>query len=301
MADRFIISSKEPLLISEYINNLRDKNPGYGYQMCGDFDSFSEIYHRGGIFDSEPIILCLWELTADLVKQLLPLISSPTEDILVFIQRKILPRNKAYTYFRAECQPVELNPLNLKECVRWTRSQMRKSGLSYDSKVAEMLVEKKSADMYGILSEIRKLQIVYGDRQVTGSAVRYISDSSEARVFSFIEHYFHKRLKKALYEFDKFSEDYYVKLIHMVIKHIEKLYKIAEHRSQGKSPEDVSDIMGLNKFILKTKYYTVLSIFNKTRLLKMIDLFNELDYMLRLSPLPKKLLFESYLLKSYGQ
>lgn len=297
-SNKFLVSSKDPFLISEFIEKIRTIFNDYEYKMCVDIEDFLELYHRGDIFSSDPMIIYLWELTADAVKELAPIVSLPTKDILIFTERKILSKTKAYTSFTAECSPVKLSPLNEKECLRWVSARMRSMGLKFERDVPKILIDKKSSDLYALDSEIRKLKVLYGNKEIDKSFSNYIAESSDAKIFEFMEHLFHKRRGQAIQEFYKFSEDYYVKLVHTLIGNIEKIYKIASYRSQKRDAEEIAELTSISKFIIKTKYFTILSVYGKTKLLKLMDIFNDLDYQLRLSPLPKKLIFEAYLIKA---
>ena len=298
--NKILVASKEPFLINECVEKIRSIFKDYAYKMCPDIDAFLEVYHRGELFDSQPTIICLWDLDAIAVKELYNITNLPTNDILVFIERKTLAKNKAYTNFKSECHLVKIEAMTDRDCLKWVSSRMVAKNLRFDRDIPKILVDMKSSDLHAIDSEIRKLEIIYEDKEIDKTAVRYISESSEAKVFEFMEHLLHKRRDKALKEFHKFSEDYYVKLIFMVINNIEKIYKIGAYRSQNKSAEEISDLIGINKFIVKTKYFTVLSIYNKVKLLKLLDLFNELDFKLRTSSMPKRLLFEAYILKAFN-
>jgi DNA polymerase III delta subunit len=297
--NKFLLSSKEPYLVIEFTEKLRNLYPEYSYKMCMDLDPFLEQYHRGGMFSDSPMILCLWEITAESLKELSPLVCQPTQDILIFVERKVLAKNKLYTNFKAECYPITLDPLNEKDCHSWVSGRMISNGLNFNRDLVKILVEKKSNNLYALDSEIRKLKVIFGEREIGVSAAKYIAESSEARIFEFMEHLFHKRKDKALQEFYKFPEDEYIKLVSSLLSSLERTYKIAVYKSQNKTPDDIASLVGINKFIIKTKYFTVISVYNKIKLLKLIDIFNDLDYNLRLSPLPKKLLFEAYLLKAF--
>jgi DNA polymerase III delta subunit len=298
--NKFLVSSKEPYLIKDFVEKVRSVFSTHSYKKCNSIDDFIESYHRGDVFSDSPMILCLWDLKADDIKDLSLITTYTTKDILIFIERKPLAKNKAYTNFKSDCYSVDLETLNEKECLKWVSNKMLESSLRFDREIPKILVEKKSKDLYAIESEIRKLKVVYGEKEIDITAGKYIAESSEARIFEFLEHFFHKRKDKAFQEFNKFPEEHYTKLISTILGNIEKIYKIAVYKGQNKTPEDISEIIGINKFIIKTKYFTVLSVFSKIKLLKLIDLFNDLDYNLRLSPLSKKTLFEAYILKAFN-
>ena len=76
------------------------------------------------------------------------------------------------------------------------------------------------------------------------------------------------------------------------------MYKVAIYKEQNFSREEIADLLGIPVFIVKTKILPVLSSYSKIKLLMVLDLFNELDFKLRSSKLPKDLLFESYLIKT---
>jgi len=298
--NKLLISSKEPYLIISFVEKVCKIFKDYDYKMCVDTEDFLELYHRGDIFSSTPMILFLWDITPDGMKEIYPLLSLPTKDILIFAERKILSKSKTYTNFKSECSYTKLEELDEKSCLRWVSSRLSDKSLKYDRDLPKILIEKKSNNMYAIDSEIRKLEVVCGDKEIDKFSFRYIADSSDARIFDFMESLFHKRQEKALQEFYKFSEDYYIKLIFMIIGNLEKTYRIAVYKSQKRTAEEIAELTGINSFIIKTKYLTILSVYNKIKILKLIDLFNDLDYNLRTSSLSKKLIFEAYLLKVFS-
>jgi DNA polymerase III delta subunit len=296
--NKFHIVAKDSFLIREAINQIGSVVPEYEIKIFYDLSGFSECCHRGMLFESFPKIIVLWDVTAEMLGTILEIVRFSIKDILVFIELKALPKNKAYTEIKAECVPVVLKAPEDREAVLWVSDRMRKMGLDFSSNVPAFLVEKRGTSL-GILDrEIRKLKIFCSGKRIEINDLNNVPDTRDAVVYKFSEDFLHRRYERAFNQLNKFDASMYVKVVFTLVDHLTRLLKILSLKEVCKDDDEVAGLSGLNKFILKTKYYTILSVMGRNKIIKMMDHFNELDYMIRKSPISKELVMSSYLVKA---
>ena len=295
---KFLVHSPDTFLSNMFINTCKEIYNDYTAEYCYDLESFSECVNRGSLFNENKRILILTELSDENIQDFIPLIGYGTDDVIILVEKASLKKGKDYVKVKASYTYVKIEELSEKECRDWLHAHMLKEGLKFATTIPLYIVKKRGPDLRALSNEVRKLKLL--NKDVTEALCdEVVSTSGESDFFSFIDNFSHKRLEACLIDFYKVEESKYVSLLHFMLSFVERLYKTAIYREQKKSTDEVADLTGLPKFILQTKYYTVLSIFSKVKLLKMLDLLNELDFQLRVSKYSNTLLFETYILRIF--
>ena len=295
---KFLLHCVDPSISDMFVAECKAVYSDYKVEYCYEIVSFLEVLNRGSLFSENKNILILTDLTDEAVQDLSSTITCDTEDILILIEKSTLKKNKAYTSLKSNFTYIKLEELPEKDCRSWLHTYMTEEGLNFSPNIPQLIIDRCGTDIGCLTNEVDKLKLL--DREVTESMCdSVVSNEVEASFFILSEHFFHKRYKECLKEFDKVEEGKYISLLHFLISQVEKLYKVAIYREQKKDTEEIADLINLPRFILQTKYYTVLSIFNKIKLLKMLDMLNDLDLKLRLSQFDKKVLFEIYISKVF--
>jgi DNA polymerase III delta subunit len=295
---KFLISCADPFMAEMFIEECLETYKDYELKKCYDTDTFIEELNRGALFGSSKRIIALMALSDDNIQDIEPFLNYEVEDIIILVESGALKKNKAYVKIKSDYSYQKLEKLSNKDCRSWLHSYMTKEGLKFKPDIPMLIISIRGADLRALTNEVKKLK--YLNREIDeGLCYSVVCSSDEVDFFKFIDHFGHKRLSDCLGEFNKVDESRYTQLLHFMIGYIEKLYKMAIYREQKKTADEISDLIGLPKFIIQTKYYTVLSIFNKVKLLKVFDLLNDLDIKLRLTKYGTRLVFESYLLKIF--
>ena len=296
---RFLITSKGTFLCDSFVKELQEILPDYKLSRCFDIDNFMEVYDRGDLFEDTKHIIALYDIKKEDLDILESILDIDTEDILVFIETKTVAKTKAYTRIKAVCEGIKFESPKEQACITWVSKELSFRKLKYEGKVPEVVVGRSGTDLQTLYNEIKKLALLCPDRVITEDLCEdVVSPSQGAEYFAFSENFFRRRVDKTMREFYKVGEQAYVQLTHFMLGQIERLYRAAIFKEQGHNDDDAASLMGVPKFILKTKYYSVLGFYGKTKLMRLMDLFNELDLKLRTSRLNKRLLTESYLLKA---
>ncbi len=295
---RFLVITKDSFLGESFVQELHEVVPETVLTKTHDIEAFMETYDRGDLFGSSRYLIVLYDMQKEHIPIVESLLDIDTDDILVFIEQKTLPKTKAYTRIRACCESIKFDVPKEKACSTWVRKRLQEKGLDFEDKVPEVIVTRCGVDLQTLENEVKKLDMLCQNRVITGAICEdVVSPNPDAQYFTFAEHFFRRRVEKTLGEFYKVSEYAYVQLVHFMIGQVERLYRAAIFKEQGHNDDDSAALMGLPKFILKTKYYAVLGFYGKLKLIKLLDLFNELDLKLRTSKYSKRLLAEAYLLK----
>ncbi|MBD3261277.1 MAG: hypothetical protein GF334_06265 [Candidatus Altiarchaeales archaeon] len=293
----FLLDVKEPFMVNEFLKEVHRTLPEYRLDVCYSIEDFLVFYHRGGMFSSEKRILVLWDFTREHVDVIESLMSVPTDDIIVLVRRGAISKTKAYTRITTDFTTVKLEKPTERGCSTWVRDKLKEYGVECQEKVPSYIVSHLGTNMYALDSVLKKLRVL-GRNISVDECARLISQTHEARYFDFMDSLFRRRVSSTLQEFSKVDESSYVQLIHFMIGQIERIYRVACLKNQGESIEDISEILGVPKFIMKTKMMPAVASFGRVKLIKLLDLVNELEKVLRVTKLPKDQVFQSYLLKA---
>lgn len=307
MVDKSILKGDRPILVKSadsfltdvFISEIRSIHKDRPYRVCFDHETFLSEMNRGGLFGTEPMLLILRGLTDDAVRAIAPLLDYKTEDVIALVEQSTLKKVKPYQKIRSECAFLKLESLPARSCKTWLTGYMASKGVCYTTDIPGYLIERRGTDLPTLAHEVKKLRLLSGGGEVTESmCATVVSVNPDANNYEFVDSFTHKRTKKLLQEMNKIEESQLIPLLHFLLNYLERLYKIAIYRSQKRSGGEIADLIGIPKFIIQTKYLTALSIFPKGKILKLIDLLNELDLQLRLSKWNKKMVFELCILKA---
>jgi DNA polymerase III delta subunit len=300
-SNKYLLKTKDIFLINNFLGELKRKKTGYKVVRCAEVEEFINKSLIIDLFDDYKKILILNDLTPDALDPLVSMIHCKTEDVLVLIQQGTLSRTKSYTIIKGACQLVEFNKLNESECAVWVRKWLKDYDLIFSEDIPSHIVFCVGMDISKLESEVKKIKFYFNgskDRILTKSVCSEIfTESNDVNYFGLVENLLRKRIVDVFHELKKIDDYSLVKLNHMIINQVEKIYKVAIYREQKFSIEDICELLSISKYILTTKFYSFLSLYNKTKLIMLLDILNELDNKLRLTQYNKHTVFESYILK----
>lgn len=299
---KFLLKTDCTFLIDNFIERVKMEFPDYKIINCFDVEQFIDNAAMVSLFDDNKKIIILKELLPDDLEAISSIVNNNPEDVWVIIQRQTLPRVKAYTVIKGACRYIAIKDLNESQCAVWVRKWLEDIHLVFSEDIPSYIVSRVGTDITKLYNEVKKVAFYYADSDdkvlTQLSCDDFFSEDVEAQYFVLVENFFRKRVKEVLEELKKIDEYSLIKLLFMLIGQTEKVYKVAILREQKMSAEEIGEILSIPKFIISAKFFSYLSFFNKTKLIMLLDLFNELDTQMRLTKYPKPLLFESYLLKA---
>lgn len=300
--NKFLLKTECSFLVDNFIEKLKRDCPSHTLELCNDTEKFIEVATSSSIFSEGSRLLVLKDLDPDSVDAVSSIINSDTDDVWVIIQKQKIGRTKSYTVIKGACRYVELKELSESQCAVWVRQWLTEMKLIFSEDIPAYIVARVGTDISKLHNEIKKVAAYYAgsDKRILTQidCNEFFSEDAEARFFVIIESFFRKRVREVFEELKRVDDYSLVKLLHMLIGQTEKLYKVAIYKEQKMSPEDIGEMLGVPKFIVSTKFFSYLSFYNKTKLIMLLDLFNDLDVEMRQTKLPKNLVFESYMLKA---
>lgn len=299
--NKYLLKAGSSFLIENFIKKMRLDLSGYNLILCGDAEEFIQKASEQSLFNDNNRILVLNDIDPDFVDSLGAIIHQSTTDVWVLIQRQTISRTKAYTVIKGACKLVELKELDEAQCAVWVRQWLTEMKLIFPEEIPSVIVSKIGPDILKLHNEMKKIAAYYrdsGDKVLTQVLCnQFFVDNADAKMYDLIEHILKKRIKEVFEELGKIDEYSYVKLLHLMIGQVEKVYKVAVYKEQNMSAEDIGSILGIPRFIVSMKLIPVLSFYGKIKLMQVMDILNKLDSELRLTKFPKSLIMESYLLK----
>lgn len=299
--NNFLLINKEPYLLEEKISKISTSVPDHEICHHYEVETFLDDFHRSDLFSNSKKILILDYMNRTDLKVLVDLCEVPSDDVLVFVDNGGLSSVRAYAHLKAACKVVKVDPLSEKEAKIWVSNYLKEQGYTCGHEVVNMLVSRRGKDLWSIVNEVRKISHIAKDNNISNELCnRLVYRAGESKFFDFIDHFCHKRAKEVIEELSNIDERSYGGLLHMLQGQFEKLYRISIYRSQKMEHEDIASLMGFPTFILKTKYYTALAHFNKIKILKVVDILNELEMKLRTLQYNKSVIFEAYILKCFS-
>lgn len=298
-SNRILVKSKDKYLSEIFLGELSELYPDNEMVVCHEVDKFIETINRGSLFGGDSKIVVLWDLTDEAVKQIHVYLDYEVFDRIILIEHKTLKRLKAYQNIKASFDNMKLESPDLNGCKRWLAGHLSKNKLSTSGNVIGCLIERKGNNLSTLAKEVEKLKLLYGDKEITVSdCSKIVGSTSEFDTFKFVDNFVHKKTKPCIQEIKKLDQSQYIKIVHFLQNYVERLYKISIYRSQKKSAQDIAELVSIPKFIVMTKYFSALSVYPKIKILKLLDLLNDLDKYLRLTKFNKTTVMETYILKA---
>lgn len=299
--NKFLVKLKDRFLMDDFLDKLKDILPDAVLYPCEDLESFMDNALSQDLYREERKIVVLRRLRKEDIQELCSVLDSGNEDVWVFFECDTLPKNKAYTELRGSCEYVELkNPSTSRLAVK-VRKHLSDEGLSFDEEIPSYIVSKSNRGPGLLHGDVRKLCLLCRMRDVKKVGKDLCDEvaisSQEPRFFDFIEDYFKRRTPKVMETVQNVDEYSFVKLLHFMIGQAQRIYEVAICKEKQMENEEIAGFLGVSPYIIKTKYCSVLPFYGKIRLMKLLDVLNEADAELRWSKYPKRLVFESYLMK----
>lgn len=181
----------------------------------------------------------------------------------------------------------------------WIRNLIVEAGYKASDDVDELIFKRVGPNMYAIARELEKLFIYKNkDKFIASEDVkRIVAVSVVSSAFELFECLLRRNISKALYCFSSYAQNHnnFFAIVAFIGNYLEKMYKILLLKERGFEKDDIADIIGIPKFLLKTKYLPWALSFGRNNIAKKIDGVCNLNVQLRLFKGDKKILFEKFI------
>lgn len=296
----YLVKPADLFLLKDLYRRVQEMFPDMMIRVTDDINEFVQNYSGGNLFDERNCIAVLDPLTKDNIEGLSELLEQGS-GISLIVERDTMLKNKQYTKLKAACELIDIKPCSDSEAAVWVKKWLDDSGLRHDLDIPSYLVDRIGNDLWRLHNEVRKIILRYsGGQSISRTECEQVTATNpETKYYTFMDHFIRRRTEESIAFIQNLDEYYYIKLLHFIISQIHKILEVSVYKDQGLGEADISDMVGISKYIIKTKFFVAISFYGRMKLMKLLDLFNELDVDIRLSRFPKFMVFSSYILKAH--
>ena len=295
---KLLLDSKSPALIQDIIDQARILCKGYEYHDCDTIEDCIPVLTSVNIFGDAPRLVVLRSMQSEGLVAL-SVVSLEEGDVLLISDDGSLSRLKDYTHLRSLCTILKLEEPGEDSCAARARKKLTDAGVSFSEDVPRFLVSRVGTDISAIDNELQKLICLAGSGNLDSSVVaRVIPERGEVAFFKMSEMFFRRRITEFVEAMGRLPEGEHVRFLHFLIEQVYRIYQAASYREQRLSDDDAAQLMGVPTFILRTKIYPAAMSFGIPKLLRVMDLLNQLDVEMRSTKYDKRLVYEVRFLKA---
>jgi len=263
----YLLYGDEPYLVERGVKKLLDRavDPGfrdfnlnvfYGNECKGD-----EVF---GAAQTLPMFAALrvvlvkkgGELSAGAMELLLSYLQDPSPSTCLILQaEKIDGRKKFFAEFKKRGELVEFKRPYENQLGPYVRDEVRAAGKKIDAEAAELLAYLVGNNLQELVSQIEKLCVYCGKKEVIGvSDVKAIvSDTKVESVFEFTDALGAKDLGRALRMLTTLLGDGEapLRILGAVARHYRQLWQVRELLDRKIPSGDLAKASGINPYFLK--------------------------------------------------
>lgn len=201
---------------------------------------------------------------ADQLNQFIPYLENPVDSTcLIFLSSKTNFKNKFYKKIRSFRLAVNFLELRNNQVVPWIMNTAREIGLSINRQGCVFLQELTGNRLRDIYSELQKLKLSYGEKQVGEKEVRELAINSRMyTIFELMDAFSVKNipgmlsvLKRFLEEEDKRSAP--LQIIGMLNRQIVLLWKVKVLNSKNANINEIASKLGIAPFFRQESFKAI--------------------------------------------
>ncbi len=183
----------------------------------------------------------------------------------------------------------------------WIKSQITDSGYESEPDVENLIFAKIGPSMFTLANELKKLFLLKekGEKITLDEVKRHVSVTSSSTAFEIFENLMKRDVLRALVGFNSYTRNRtsFTDMVGFLGTYLEKMYRMLLLKEYKYDIADISDIIGIPKFLVQTKYMPKALAFGKHGISAKINALCNLDVQLRLFRGDKRILFEKFILE----
>lgn len=255
---KYILLGDEPFLKDRFVRLVRAVIPDTFVFRPDQLADVLSTMSTGDLFGGGRRAVVL----VDFDKMKSPLLASLAEecpDTLVFLpSEKADMRTRALSTIAAVCKPIQCDKFKdyTNEYPSWIMSCIREEKRTASEEVCALIYHRVGANMFSLASELEKLFLVCPQEIATTDVVRYVSPTARATAFDVLDDLLRKDVKSALGRFSSYAtgsdgpEDF----VRFLAMYLEKMFRMLLLREQKFEADDIADIVGIPRYLAKTRY-----------------------------------------------
>ena len=263
----YLLCGDEPYLVERAVKKLLERavDPGfrdfnlnvfYGNECKGD-EVFSAAQTLP-MFAQTRVVLVKkgGDLSAGAMEVLLPYLQDPCPSTCLILQaEKVDGRKKFFAEFKKRGEVVEFKRPYENQLGPYLRDEVRAAGKKIDSAAAELLAYLVGNNLQELVSQIEKLCVYCGKKELIGVAEvkAIVSDTKVESVFEFTDALGSKDVGRALRMLTTLLGDGEapLRILGGVARHYRQLWQVRELLDRKTPPGDMAKVSGINPYFLK--------------------------------------------------
>jgi DNA polymerase III delta subunit len=221
--------------------------------------------------------------------------------IIMVLSEKAEMSSRAVTTVTGQTTVVECNKLRDygSDYPLWIRNQIQEAGYTAPEGLENAIFSRVGPNMFVLANELEKLFILKTDKVLTVADVdKAVSLTAASTSFELFENLMKKDIPKALHNLDSYirSQESLIEVTAFIGVYFEKMYRMLLLREQKFEVDDIADIVGIPRFLMKLRYMPRALTMGKETIASKIDAVCNLDVQLRSFKGDKKLLVERFIM-----
>jgi DNA polymerase III subunit delta len=304
--EHYLIDELVDLIIEKILpENLRQLN--IEKFSCLDIDSETIITAALSIpmlAERKVVIVKNYEKIND-SKSLQFYLQNPSQStVIIFIADAVDKRKNVFSKISQNGILVQSNNLKKNDLIEWISTKVSKFGKKISPETSEILTELKGDSLQEIFTEIEKLTAFCGDRKIITQedVLTVIGSSREFNIFELINMIGKSEKAKTIRILENLLNQNVepIFIISMLTRHFILLWKTTLLKKQGKSPNEIAQIIQVNPYFVKD-YITQTEKFNLSRIEKCLKYILDSDLLLKSVSVPKRIIIENLICQLLDQ
>lgn len=300
---KFVLSGPETYLKEQFIKAAKAFNPDAEVTVFWPEDETESLsfFYSSNLFGGR--IAILKDFGRMKTEKFVDVIRESQDIVIMELLGKGEITGKALTKIVSLVSKIECSKMREfgNDYPLWISSKVSDAGYQLETGADDEIYARVGPDMLKIATELNKLYMYKGEETLisVGDVKAAVSASAFSTSFDILENLLRRNVSGALRCLDSWSVGHegFSELIAFLGNYLEKMYRMVLLRSKGMSPDDIASIIGLPKFIIKTKYLPKAQALGAPFIAECLNRVRDLDFKIRIFKGDKKLLLENFIFR----
>ena len=297
---KFILTGPEMFLKEQFINEAKKQYPNQEFATFFPEaqDQALNLIGSESFFDKPFVVLKNFDKMK--VQRFEEPIKSFDGNLILVLTEKVDTQSRIITSIASGMTAVECNKFKEygNDYPSWINAQISNAGYIANEEVIYLIFSRVGPNLFTIAKELEKIYTVKTNRTLTKEDVeKYTSITSTSTSFEIFENLLRKNVANALVCFESYSklQDNFVEIVGFLGSYLEKMYRILVLKEKNLDIDNISDIVGIPRFIVKTRYLSKIQALGKAFIASKLENLCQIDTQLRLFKGDRKILLERFI------
>ena len=297
---KFILTGPEMYLKEQFINEAKKQFPDQEFTTFFPEaqDQALSLIGSESFFDKPFIILKNFDKMK--VQRFEETLKSFDGNLILILTEKVDTQSRALTSIASSMTAVECNKFKEygNDYPSWINTQISNAGYVANEEVVYLIFSRIGPNLFTIAKELEKIYMAKTDRTLIKEDIeRYTSTTSTSTSFEIFENLLKRNVANALVCFESYSklQDNFIEIVGFLGSYLEKMYRILVLREKNLDIDNISDLVGIPRFIVKTRYLSKIQGLGKAFIASKLEALCLIDTQLRLFKGDKRILLERFI------